>query len=201
MVATLVCPDLPSVLLTAPAQSLLWSYLFGVLWGIGGLTFGLSMRYLGMSLGYALALGFCAAFGTVLRQEFIAQFSVIITTLSGWLTLGGVLVCLAGIAVCGLAGVAKERELPADQKTQVISEFNFAKGVWVAIFAEWAPACPSPLALENRLRPWPSSMARRTCGRTRLSLSSSWRGIHHEFYLVRGAELAQPHGRGLRWRH
>ena len=143
MVATLVCPDLPSVLLTAPAQSLLWSYLFGVLWGIGGLTFGLSMRYLGMSLGYALALGFCAAFGTVLRQEFIAQFSVIITTLSGWLTLGGVLVCLAGIAVCGLAGVAKERELPADQKTQVISEFNFAKGVWVAIFAGIMSACMS----------------------------------------------------------
>jgi hypothetical protein len=42
---------------------------FGALWGIGGLTFGLTMRYLGMSLGMGVALGFCAAFGTLVPRS------------------------------------------------------------------------------------------------------------------------------------
>src|ERR1043166_2789234 len=140
-VAWLVCPNLLSVLRASPGRSLLWSYFFGVLWGIGGLTFGLSIRYLGMSLGYALALGFCAAFGTLIPPIFNGQFPAMTAALSGWITLAGVLVCLAGIAVCGRAGVAKESELSAGQKLAVIREFSFTKGVWVAVFAGVMSAC------------------------------------------------------------
>ena len=141
IVAWLACPHLLSVLRGAPPRSLCWSYFFGVLWGIGGLTFGLSMRYLGMSLGYALALGFCAAFGTILPPMFNGQLSAMMAMASGWITLAGVMVCLAGIALCGRAGVARERELPVGQKQQTIQEFNFAKGVWVAVFAGVMSAC------------------------------------------------------------
>ncbi|MBI2946856.1 MAG: L-rhamnose/proton symporter RhaT [Verrucomicrobia bacterium] len=141
MVAWLVCPNLLSVLREAPGRSLFWSYSFGVLWGVGGLTFGLSMRYLGLSLGYALALGFCAAFGTIIPAIFMGQFLAMTAAPSGWITLAGVVVCLAGIAVCGRAGVAKERELSAAQKQQTIQEFDFAKGVWVAVFAGIMSAC------------------------------------------------------------
>ncbi len=141
VVSLLACPDAIGALRTAPASSLFWAYFFGVLWGIGGLTFGLSMRYLGMSLGYALALGFCAAFGFIIPPIFQGTFVGMFRSASGLLVLGGVAVCLLGITICGRAGVLKERELTSDQKKATISEFNFARGVWVAVFAGVMSAC------------------------------------------------------------
>lgn len=139
--AVLIVPNLRQVLAGAPLDSLMWTYLFGVLWGIGGLTFGLSMRYLGLSLGYALALGFCAAFGTIVPPAFSGEIVKLARALSGQITLGGVLVCLLGIAICGMAGMRKEKELPANEKTATIREFNFKTGLWVAIFAGLMSAC------------------------------------------------------------
>lgn len=140
-VAFLTVPNLMSVLAEAPRISVFWSYLFGLLWGFGGLTFGLSMRYLGMSLGYALALGFCAAFGTIIPPVYFSTFDILLTSTSGLTMLGGVAVCLIGIAVCGWAGISKEKELPDEKKKETIKEFNFAKGLWVAIFAGVMSAC------------------------------------------------------------
>ena len=134
-------PHFVQVLSGAPAHSLLWTYLFGVLWGIGGLTFGLSMRYLGLSLGYALALGFCAAFGTIIPPVFNHEFVDLAGKLSGQWTLGGVLVCLLGISIAGWAGVIKERRMSEGDKTATIKEFNFMKGLWIAIFAGVMSAC------------------------------------------------------------
>ena len=141
VVAYLVCPNVLSILREAPTKSLLWAYLFGVLWGIGGLTFGLSMRYLGLSLGYAVALGFCAAFGTIVPPVFQGKIGELLSSTSGLVTLLGVPVCLAGIAICARAGLSKERELTADQKKASITEFSFVKGLWVAIFAGIMSAC------------------------------------------------------------
>ncbi len=141
VVALITVPGLISILRQAPSGSVFWCYVFGALWGIGGLTFGLSMRYLGMSLGYALALGFCAAFGTVIPPIYKGEFIELLRHLSGLTTLGGVIICLAGIAVCGLAGIRKEKELSSDKKTEAIKEFNFIKGVWVAAFAGIMSAC------------------------------------------------------------
>jgi L-rhamnose-H+ transport protein len=141
VVGLLTCPDLLGVLRHAPPGSALLAYFFGLLWGVGGLTFGLSMRYLGMSLGYALALGFCAAFGTVVPPIAKAEFGGMIAHQSGQVIFLGVLVCLAGIAACGWAGVRKEGELSADEKRAVISEFSFVKGLWVAVFAGVMSAC------------------------------------------------------------
>ena len=84
--------------------SLVWTYLFGVLWGIGGLTFGLTMRYLGIALGMAMALGYCAAFGTLMPPLFRGELEGVARTTAGAIVLSGVLVCLAGIVVSGLAG-------------------------------------------------------------------------------------------------
>lgn len=140
-VASVVCPDVVDILRAAPPMSLFWSFFLGVLWGVGGLTFGLSMRYLGMSLGYALALGFCAAFGTVIPPVFSGTFGDMVSRLSGQITLAGMAVCLVGIAICGRAGVAKEAELSAEQKKASITEFSFTKGLWVAIFAGIMSAC------------------------------------------------------------
>jgi L-rhamnose-H+ transport protein len=141
VIAFITVPGLRQILAEAPLKSILLCYLFGVLWGIGGLTFGLSMRYLGMSLGYAIALGFCAAFGTVIPPIYDGSIGGLLASLSGWTTLGGVVVCLAGIGVCGWAGVAKEKELSSEQKTESIKEFNFFKGLCVAIFAGIMSSC------------------------------------------------------------
>jgi L-rhamnose-H+ transport protein len=141
VVAFITVPDLMGVLRAAPPASASWCYLFGVLWGVGGLTFGLSMRYLGMSLGYALALGYCAAFGTVVPPIYFGAFGGLLSTSSGLVTLGGVLVCLVGIAVCGWAGISKERELSDAQKRETIREFDFRKGFWIALLCGIMSAC------------------------------------------------------------
>lgn len=141
VISLLVCPDVLRVLREVPSSNLMWAFFFGMLWGVGGLTFGLSMRYLGMSLGYALALGFCAAFGTLIPPLFMGKLPAMLASLDGQVTLMGTIVCLAGIGVCGRAGVAKELELSAEEKQETIKEFSFTKGVWVATFAGIMSAC------------------------------------------------------------
>jgi len=134
--------DLMGVLHEAPASSLLWAYIFGVLWGLGGLTFGLTMRYLGMSLGMAMVLGYTAAFGTLMPPIFRGVFaSEVLGTRSGLVILGGVVVCLLGIAVAGAAGVSKEREMSTEQKRASIKEFDLKKGLLVATFSGVMSAC------------------------------------------------------------
>src|SRR5687767_3184930 len=63
--AYLTVPGFMSIIKNTSGNTLFWTYLMGVLWGIGGLTFGLSMRYLGLSLGMSVALGFTSAFGSL----------------------------------------------------------------------------------------------------------------------------------------
>jgi L-rhamnose-H+ transport protein len=108
------------------------------------------MRYLGMSLGMGVALGYCAAFGTLVPPLLKGLFpdipveetlTQIAATLSGRLTLAGVAISLLGIAVCALAGFAKERELPDQDKTRAIAEFSFKKGIIVATFSGIMSAC------------------------------------------------------------
>ena len=132
------------------AGTLWWTYFFGAMWGFGGLTFGLTMRYLGMSLGMGVALGYCAAFGTLLPPIFklfiptipVAEtIAQIASTTPGKITLLGVFVCLAGIAVAAYAGLTKEREMPAEEKKKAIKEFNFTKGIMVATFSGIMSAC------------------------------------------------------------
>jgi L-rhamnose-H+ transport protein len=140
--ASVMTNDLVSVLRESPATTLFWTYFFGVLWGLGGLTFGLTMRYLGMSLGMAVALGYCAAFGTLMPPIFAGQFvDKLLATTSGQTILAGVVLCLAGIGVAGLAGMSKERELSVEQKLASIREFNFKKGILVATFSGVMSAC------------------------------------------------------------
>lgn len=143
VVASITVPGLWDILTGTDVWTMFWCYFFGILWGIGGLTFGLSVRYLGMSLGYAIALGFCAAFGTLIPPLVAGQLPMLLSNIGGWIILGGVAVCLAGIAVCGRAGMLKEGELSEEAKTSAVREFNFAKGVWVAVLAGIMSACMS----------------------------------------------------------
>ena len=141
LLGTIFVPDLYRHIAAAPRSSVLWCYFFGVLWGIGGITFGLTMRYLGIALGMAVALGFCAAFGTLMPPIFAGDFGRLLTTLSGLVVLAGVGACLLGIGLNGAAGMSKEGELSAEEKAAAVKEFNFRKGMVVATFAGIMSAC------------------------------------------------------------
>ena len=139
--AAIICPDLAGILSAAPASSLAWTYLFGVLWGVGGLTFGMSVRYLGQSLGFSMSLGFCAFFGTLIPPLFMGTMLELAQTVSGMVVLAGLGVCLAGIFACGMAGMRKESRLSDEDKKASVKEFSFIKGLWVAFFAGIMSAC------------------------------------------------------------
>lgn len=142
VIALLMTADLFRVLRESPGASLFWAYFFGVLWGFGGLTFGLTMRFLGMSLGMAVALGYTAAFGTLMPPIFRGQFvSEVLRTTSGQMILAGVGICLLGIVFAGAAGWSKEKELSDEQKRASIKEFSLKKGLLVATFSGVMSAC------------------------------------------------------------
>ncbi|HUL32620.1 MAG TPA: L-rhamnose/proton symporter RhaT [Candidatus Eisenbacteria bacterium] len=142
IVAVVMTRDLFQVLAEAPRETIFWAIFFGLLWGVGGLTFGLTMRYLGLSLGMAVVLGLCAAFGTLMPPIFSGVFmSQVLGTTSGCVILLGVLVCLLGIACAGVAGIYKERVMSEEQKKKVIKEFDLKKGIGVAILSGIMSAC------------------------------------------------------------
>lgn len=145
--AWLVFPLLGSLLGIPQEGSLteLWSaggagmsILYGILWGVGGLTFGLSMRYLGVALGQSISLGTCAGFGTLLPAIFAG------TNLlqgNGLILLSGVCVTLAGIAVIGYAGSLRATDMSKNEKRAAVQEFALTKGLLVALLAGVMSAC------------------------------------------------------------
>jgi len=139
VLALVFVPHPFAILGLAKAQSagnILWPMFWGLLWGVGGLTFGLAIRYLGIGLGYAIALGFCTGFGTIIPPIWHGQFHAITHEWSGQVTLAGVLLSLIAIAVSGAAGASKEREIsPAEKADAGERDFSFAKGLVIAIFA------------------------------------------------------------------
>ena len=150
VIAGLMTHGLLDVVKQQSGSTLWWTYFFGAMWGFGGLTFGLTMRYLGMSLGMGVALGYCAAFGTLmppilkaLMPNIPVASSIIdiAKSTSGQVILAGVVVCLVGIAIAALAGWTKEKEMPEEQKKVAIKEFNFRKGILVATFSGIMSAC------------------------------------------------------------
>jgi L-rhamnose-H+ transport protein len=142
LLASLLTKHLPAVLAATSGKTLFWCFFFGLLWGVGGLTFGLTMRYLGLSLGMAIVMGLCAAFGTLMPPIFNGTFvTQVMGTTSGRVILLGIFVCLAGIAIAGLAGVYKERSMPVEQQQSAIQEFDLRKGFLVALLSGVMSAC------------------------------------------------------------
>lgn len=149
LAAAITVPNFTSIIRATDGSVLFWTYFMGLLWGVGGLTFGLAMRYLGLSLGMSITLGFCSAFGSLIppiyRDLFTSStantFSSMVQSTGGLIVLGGVLLCIIGIFVCGKAGMKKEKELSTEQKQESITEFDLAKGLTVAIVSGILSAC------------------------------------------------------------
>lgn len=146
--AYLTVPDFMLIIQEASSSTIFWTYVFGVLWGIGGLTFGLAMRYLGMSLGMSIALSLCSIFGALvppIYRELSGMEGITISQIAGSsggrLVLLGIVVCIFGIYLCGKAGMMKENELSDEQKKESIKEFSLVKGLVVATISGLLSAC------------------------------------------------------------
>ena len=123
--------------------NIIMTMLFGVLWGVGGLTFGLSMRYLGVALGQSIALGTCAGLGTIMGPVLLNIFfpeQNALASLTASVIIG-VVVTLIGIAVIGIAGSMKASSLSEEQKKEAVKDFNFPKGLAIALLAGFMSGC------------------------------------------------------------
>jgi L-rhamnose-H+ transport protein len=145
----LTLPGYGKIIASADSSVLGYTFLFGLLWGIGGLTYGLGVRYLGMSLGNSIVLGCCSAFGALVPsfyyqffpREGKTSFGDLLNTSWGRIVLSGTILCLLGIYICGKAGMRKEKEMKGDGKNAVNQEFNLGKGLLVAVFSGIMSAC------------------------------------------------------------
>jgi L-rhamnose-H+ transport protein len=137
----LTTPNLWAVISGSPRGAMVGSYCYGVLWGFGGLMAGLGLRYLGLALGQSICLGVCAIVGTIVPAVIDHKIGMLFTTMPGFVVLLGFLVCVAGIACCGFAGVLKERLLTDAEKKASVKEFAAVKGMLFAIFGGVMSAC------------------------------------------------------------
>ncbi|MBT1705607.1 L-rhamnose/proton symporter RhaT [Chryseosolibacter indicus] len=149
LAAWITIPGFAAIIQQTDSTVITITYVMGLLWGVGGLTYGLGIRYLGMSLGNSVILGYCAAFGSLIPPLYYnlfpdgrkISFNDMMSSTGGRWVLLGVLVCLAGIAICGCAGMMKEKDLPEEYKRRSIAEFNLVKGLIVATVSGILSAC------------------------------------------------------------
>ena len=121
LAAALTIPNFWQIISQTDGATLFYTYLFGLLWGVGGLTYGLGVRYLGVSLGSSIILGLCMVFGALIPSiyyQFVPQegkdtIGAIAGSTWGLTVLGGLAICVLGIIFCGRAGPLKEKQLKA----------------------------------------------------------------------------------------
>jgi L-rhamnose-H+ transport protein len=138
--AFLTVPKLCTVICSAPPEEVLKCYLYGALWGFGGITWGLMIRYLGVGLGLAVGCGLCSAAGTLIPKIVDNKFGELLSTSAGKASLIGIAISIIGIVLVGMAGMAKEGELPEEVKKKAVAEYNFKKGILIALFSGLASA-------------------------------------------------------------
>ncbi|MET0463028.1 MAG: L-rhamnose/proton symporter RhaT [Chitinophagaceae bacterium] len=153
LAAWLTIPGFADIIRGASASIFWYTLLFGVLWGIGGLTYGLGVRYLGVSLGSSIILGLCMVFGALIPSVYYDifpkegkdTFTMLIGTNWGLTVLAGLAVCVLGIIICGRAGMMKEKELTTsatDPHGAVVkTEYKFGLGMLVSVISGVLSAC------------------------------------------------------------
>src|SRR6187397_1491558 len=152
LAAWLTIPHFTDIIKHTDGATLGLTYLFGLLWGIGGLTYGLGVRYLGVSLGSSIILGLCMVFGALIPSIYYDfspvagkdTFSMMIGSTWGLTVLSGLVVCILGIIICGKAGTMKEKQLRASSDphgVEVKTEYKFALGMFVSIVSGVLSAC------------------------------------------------------------
>src|SRR5580658_8834516 len=127
-VSLILLPDYHAFYASLDGALILRVALFGAMWGIGNVSYGLTMRHLGMSLGIGVAIGVTLVVGTLIPPLLHGQAAMLFTTRGGQFTLAGVLVALIGVATVSYAGHQKEVQLSGESR-----EFNVKLGLLLAV--------------------------------------------------------------------
>jgi L-rhamnose-H+ transport protein len=127
-VSLLLLPHFFAFYAAIPARVLGLTFLFGCMWGIGNVNYGLTMRYLGMSLGIGVAIGVTLVVGTLIPPIVHGRLLYLLTSHGGRFTIAGILLALVGIAVVSWAGHQKEQRMGIRAE-----EFNLKKGLLLAV--------------------------------------------------------------------
>ena len=135
LLALLATPHLFTVLRATPPGTLATTYAFGFLWGLGGLAWGMAVRYIGLALGFSIATGFLSSLGTMVPIIAAGKLADTLATPSGRITLASIALSLVGIIICGRAGWLRDRNQTTDTK------FDFKKGIGIALAAGVLGAC------------------------------------------------------------
>ncbi len=137
VLAFIVSPNFISVIKASPKEEVIKCFICGAAWGIGGLTWGLMIRFLGFGLGLALGCGICSAAGTFLPPIIKGgeDLNKLFTTNGGKISVLSAIISVAGIVFVGMAGMSKENELPEEEKKKAVAEFNFKKGIIAVLFS------------------------------------------------------------------
>jgi L-rhamnose-H+ transport protein len=146
--AYITIPGFAEIISSTGFSVLKWTFIMGVLWGIGGFTYGLGVRYLGVSLGSSVILGLCSVFGAIIPSIYYKYnpqagkdtITDLLTQDWGQLVLLGLLVCIIGIFLCGKAGAMKDKDLAGGQEIKK-QDFQIGKGLFVAIISGVLSAC------------------------------------------------------------
>ncbi|MXV52287.1 L-rhamnose/proton symporter RhaT [Pedobacter sp. HMF7647] len=149
LAAFLTIPSFWEIIASTSSSTLFYSYLFGLLWGIGGLTYGLGVRYLGVALGSSIILGLCSVFGSLIPSVYYEFYpkagketiSMMASSSWGQLVILGLLVCIIGIVICGKAGQMKDKGMSAVEKKSSNAEFKLGLGLIVSIISGVLSAC------------------------------------------------------------
>jgi len=143
LAAWLTVPGFAEIIRATSGQIITITLVMGLLWGVGGLTYGLGVRYLGMSLGNSIMLGLCSAFGALVPSIYYdinpmpgkVSFTDMMGHTGGQMVLIGVAICLVGIGISGKAGMMKEHEIEGNKNRAVDKEFSIVKGLIIAIIS------------------------------------------------------------------
>lgn len=149
LAAYLTIPGFGSIISSTDFSVLKWTWIMGVLWGIGGLTYGLGVRYLGVALGSSIILGLCSVFGALIPSIYYDVYPAagkdtitdLFSNLWGQMVLLGLLICVIGIIICGKAGSMKDKDLAGANKDAANQEYKIGLGLVLAIISGVLSAC------------------------------------------------------------
>jgi L-rhamnose-H+ transport protein len=149
LAAAMTIPNFMDIIANEGSSVLGSTYLMGLLWGIGGLTYGLGVRYLGVALGSSIILGLCSVFGALVPSIYYyfnpaeGKDTIVdlLTTTWGQFVLLGLLLCIVGIVISGKAGAMKDNDLGGKHTDASGSEYQLTRGLIFAVISGVLSAC------------------------------------------------------------
>lgn len=131
IIGVITVPGFFEILSNAPSGSVWKAFLFGAIYGFGSMSFGMAIKHIGYSLTYTISIGISAVLGTIIPLVIFGGLVEHFTKPGGMIVVTGMVISIAGVVLCGLAGFNKEKDLSATEGKS--TEFKMFTGLLLAI--------------------------------------------------------------------